>query len=231
MLFNTFSYLAFLLLVVVAFWVAPARARTGFPLVASIVFYALWRIEFVFLITFSAFVHSVSLPILHVAHVHYSFSYFFVFFFFFYCSGAPRVLYLSVRGSRRRCIGAGAESHVRLRRGAPLGRINTFVPLDIAARVERLSDKGVPMFELLRRAGVQVGEAEQWIGATLASVESAKALAIEVGAPVLKLVRVVFDTRGRAVERVVAEYRAEAYVYRMRLAPSAVRRPSQPKAH
>ncbi|HPF28169.1 MAG TPA: GntR family transcriptional regulator [Steroidobacteraceae bacterium] len=113
------------------------------------------------------------------------------------------------------------ESHVRLLRGAPLGRIHTFVPLDIAARVERLSDSGVPMFELLRRAGVKVGEAEQWIGATLAGMETAKALGIDVGAPVLKLVRVVLDTRGRAVERVVAEYRAEAYVYRMHLAPTS----------
>ncbi|MEZ5475261.1 MAG: GntR family transcriptional regulator [Steroidobacteraceae bacterium] len=114
------------------------------------------------------------------------------------------------------------QSHVRLLRGAPLARISTYVPLDIAARVERLPNSSVPMFALLRRAGVQIGEAEQWIGATLASVETARALDIEVGAPVLKLVRVVFDVSGRAVERVVAEYRAEAYVYRMRLAPTPV---------
>ena len=74
-----------------------------------------------------------------------------------------------------------------------------------------------PMFELLGRAGVQVGSAEQWIGATLAGVEAAGALTIDVGAPLLRLTRVVRDVRGKPVERVVALYRADAYQYQMRL--------------
>jgi GntR family transcriptional regulator len=116
-------------------------------------------------------------------------------------------------------------SHVRLLRGVPLGFITTFVPLDIAARVKPHDAGGQPLFELLERSGIRVGEAEQWIAATLANVEVARALAIDVGAPVLKLTRVVFDTDARPVERVVALYRADAYQYRMRLArPRRVRR-------
>jgi alginate O-acetyltransferase complex protein AlgI len=56
MLFNSVSYLAFLLVVVVAFWTLPLRWHQGLLLAASIVFYALWRVEFVFLVMFSAFV-------------------------------------------------------------------------------------------------------------------------------------------------------------------------------
>jgi GntR family transcriptional regulator len=74
-----------------------------------------------------------------------------------------------------------------------------------------------PMFELLGRAGVQVDSAEQWIGATLAGVEAAGALSIDVGAPLLRLTRVVRDVRSKPVERVVALYRADAYQYQMRL--------------
>lgn len=108
-------------------------------------------------------------------------------------------------------------SHVRVLRGVPLGYITTFVPLDIAARVSVADMARRPMFELLGRAGVEIGEAEQLIGATLASVEAARALGVEVGAPLLRLTRIVFDAAQRPVERVIALYRADAYQYRMRL--------------
>jgi GntR family transcriptional regulator len=107
--------------------------------------------------------------------------------------------------------------HVRLLRGVPLGLIRTFVPLEIAARVSEAEMARLPMFELLARVGVEVGEADQLIGATLAGVEAARALDVEVGAPLLRVSRVVFDTRRRPVERVIALYRADAYQYRMRL--------------
>ncbi len=108
-------------------------------------------------------------------------------------------------------------AHVRVMRGVPLGLITTYVPLDIAARVDVKDMAKRPMFELLGRAGVEIGEAEQLIGATLAGVEAARALGVEVGAPLLRLTRVVFDASSRPVERVVALYRADAYQYRMRL--------------
>lgn len=109
-------------------------------------------------------------------------------------------------------------SHVRLFRGVPLGLITTFVPLDIAETVGRHRPAAdLPMFELLERSGIQVREADQWLGATLANLETGRALAVGIGAPLLKLTRVVFDAKRRPVERVVALYRADAYQYRMRL--------------
>ena len=108
-------------------------------------------------------------------------------------------------------------THVRELDGAPLGLITTFVPLDIAARLGSANERDQPMFMLLQEAGVPIKSAEQFLGATLAGLEAAEALAVEVGAPLLRLVRVVMETSGRPVERVVALYRADRYQYHLHL--------------
>lgn len=56
MLFNTVSYVAFLALTAALYWSFPLQWRRGLLLVASIIFYGSWRVDFVFLIAFSAFV-------------------------------------------------------------------------------------------------------------------------------------------------------------------------------
>ena len=56
MLFNSLTYLTFLILVVSAYWAVPGAWRVRLVLLASIAFYGFWRIAFVFLIAFSAFV-------------------------------------------------------------------------------------------------------------------------------------------------------------------------------
>lgn len=108
-------------------------------------------------------------------------------------------------------------THVRTHKGVPLGLITTYVPLDIARRVTPEEMARQPMFELLGTVGVRVKHADQYIGAALAGVEAARALDIEVGAPLLRITRIVFDADERAVERVVALYRADSYQYHMNL--------------
>lgn len=108
-------------------------------------------------------------------------------------------------------------THVRTLKGVPLGLITTYVPLEVARRVSVAEMAEQPMFELLGKVGIQVARADQFIGATLAGVEAAVALDVEVGAPLLRLTRIVFDVKGRPVERVVALYRADAYHYHMQL--------------
>lgn len=56
MLFNTVSYLFFLFFTVIAYWLLPQERRKWLLLFASLLFYAAWRWEFVFLICFSALV-------------------------------------------------------------------------------------------------------------------------------------------------------------------------------
>lgn len=108
-------------------------------------------------------------------------------------------------------------THVRMLKRVPIGLITTFVPLDVARRVTVEEMATQPMFELLGKVGIRVARADQFIGATLAGVEAARALTVEVGAPLLRLTRIVFDVNDRPVERVVALYRADAYQYHMQL--------------
>lgn len=56
MLFNTVSYLVFLVFAVGLYWVIPSDKRKWLLLVFSLLFYAAWRWEFVFLIGFSALI-------------------------------------------------------------------------------------------------------------------------------------------------------------------------------
>jgi alginate O-acetyltransferase complex protein AlgI len=55
MFFNSLSYIIFLLLVVVLYWLVP-QFGWKWLLFASIVFYGFWKVEFLVLIVFSAFV-------------------------------------------------------------------------------------------------------------------------------------------------------------------------------
>jgi D-alanyl-lipoteichoic acid acyltransferase DltB (MBOAT superfamily) len=55
-IFNTVSYIAFLAASTALFWLLPNAGRMALLLGASLLFYALWRVEFVFLIVFSALV-------------------------------------------------------------------------------------------------------------------------------------------------------------------------------
>jgi alginate O-acetyltransferase complex protein AlgI len=56
MLFNSLTYLVFLIVVVPFCWILSGIYRRWLILIASLAFYGFWRIEFVFLITLSAFV-------------------------------------------------------------------------------------------------------------------------------------------------------------------------------
>jgi D-alanyl-lipoteichoic acid acyltransferase DltB (MBOAT superfamily) len=55
-IFNSLTYLLFLAAVVPLYWLLPRRARLGMILLASLVFYGFWRVEFLPLMLFSALV-------------------------------------------------------------------------------------------------------------------------------------------------------------------------------
>lgn len=56
MFFNSLSYLVFLAVVFILYWQIPRRMGRWWLLLASIIFYGFWKIEFLCLIVFSAFV-------------------------------------------------------------------------------------------------------------------------------------------------------------------------------
>lgn len=60
MLFNSWTYLLFLLVGVVLFWLLPIRRRSVFLCSFSVIFYGMWRWDFVLLMLFSAAVDFVA---------------------------------------------------------------------------------------------------------------------------------------------------------------------------
>ena len=55
MIFNSFTYVFFLAIVVVVYWLLPRRPRQLFLFAASIMFYGFWRFDYVFIMLASAF--------------------------------------------------------------------------------------------------------------------------------------------------------------------------------
>ena len=99
----------------------------------------------------------------------------------------------------------------------PFSYLETFVPEQIGRSYSREDLATRPLLELLERSGVVVSRAEQTINATLAEVEVANALVLDLGAPLLSIQRVVFDQNDHPVEFIRALYRPARYQYRMTL--------------
>ncbi|HLH92630.1 MAG TPA: MBOAT family O-acyltransferase [Xanthobacteraceae bacterium] len=55
MIFNSFTYVFFLAIVVMVYWLLPRRPRQLFLFAASITFYGFWRFDYVFIMLVSAF--------------------------------------------------------------------------------------------------------------------------------------------------------------------------------
>ena len=100
---------------------------------------------------------------------------------------------------------------MRLQNGAPLGLVVSYLPAALASIATEDSLTSVPMLELLRDAGAQIGGASQTIEAMLASVEFADTLQIDARAPLLRIERLVEDVAGKPILLTVAHYRADRY--------------------
>lgn len=111
--------------------------------------------------------------------------------------------------------GATVQWAVRVRRleGVPFSYLVSHLPEKVGRTfdVEELSL--LPLLFLLERSGVSVARAEQAITATAAEPRVAKELQIEPGAPLLHVVRTVFDQNDRPVEHISAQYRPDICHY------------------
>lgn len=119
-------------------------------------------------------------------------------------------------------ISAGAEVQraVRVRSidGAPLSYTTSYVPAALGRTYSRKDLATKPLLELLERAGVLIGSADQSIGAVLADSVVGPRLGVRIGSPLLSVTRTVFDQHGRPVEYIAILYRPDRYQYRMKLA-------------
>lgn len=118
-------------------------------------------------------------------------------------------------------LSAGAlvqrASHVRLLDGRPIGYVMTWLPADLKVRFALNELNESPMLTLLERKGIDIMAADQVISATLADARLAELLGTAIGAPLVHIRLVVFDSRRRPVERMMAWYRGDYYHHHVRL--------------
>jgi GntR family transcriptional regulator len=106
---------------------------------------------------------------------------------------------------------------VRLLNREPIGYVVTYVPDDLKVRFDLNELNESPMLNLLERKGVDIASCDQVIGATLADAKLAGLLNTSVGAALVHIRLVVFDSRRRPVEKLVAWYRGDYYNHHVHL--------------
>ncbi len=106
---------------------------------------------------------------------------------------------------------------VRSHENEPFSYLVTFVPDAVGTTYSRVDLAMTPLLTLLERGGVVVSRAEQTLTATLADATVAPLLKLEIGAPLLRIRRIVYDQNDRAVEFITGLYRPDRYKYRMDL--------------
>ncbi|MEM6988519.1 MAG: GntR family transcriptional regulator [Pseudomonadota bacterium] len=109
-------------------------------------------------------------------------------------------------------------TRVRLADGVPFSHLTTYVPEAIASHYSESDLADTPLFSLLERSGVSIGNARQTVTATLASPAVAEALDVSVGTALLSLQRIVCDSAGQGVEYLDARYRPDRFSLEMTLA-------------
>lgn len=108
---------------------------------------------------------------------------------------------------------------LRLSDSDPLAVLHNWLPADLLAVTEaQLERQG--LYDLMRRAGIQLKIAHQQIGAKAASRAEAKQLDLSVGSPLLTLQRTTYDATGRAIEWSTSVYRADSYSFETTLTES-----------
>jgi GntR family transcriptional regulator len=102
---------------------------------------------------------------------------------------------------------------VRLRRyrQRPFSLATTWVIERVGRNWTRADMAKTRLLTLLDQAGVVVVSANQRITATAADVAAASLLGVAVGAPLLRISRVVTDQHAEAVEYIQAQYRPDLY--------------------
>lgn len=100
---------------------------------------------------------------------------------------------------------------------APFSYTTCHVPLPEADLLTEAMLGNRTVNHALEAAGVVTVAAEQRLSATVAGVDVAGHLRIDVGAPLISMTRVMRDANRRPVEAIHALYRADKYEYRVNL--------------
>jgi DNA-binding GntR family transcriptional regulator len=101
---------------------------------------------------------------------------------------------------------------IRFIKGQSISYAISYIPSDLGGKIN-IKDLAVqPLMNVLEdKCKVRIVRGSQVIGATLADSRVASFLEVTAGFPLLKIVRVVFDTRKRPVEYISILYRSDRY--------------------
>ena len=119
--------------------------------------------------------------------------------------------------------GAEVQRSVRVRTldGAPMSYLVCFLPGAVGRSFEADDLRETAMLKLLERAGYGVASARQTISATLAAPDTAQALDVHAGAPLLEVRRIARCADERIVQYIRALYRPELYHIEMSMTRKA----------
>lgn len=94
----------------------------------------------------------------------------------------------------------------------PLAIMRNWLPQELAD-LDVASLEATGLYELLRRAGVNMRVANQRIGARAATSAEGRLLGVRGGSPLLTMERTTFDDSGRAFEYASHSYRSDSYSF------------------
>jgi len=100
---------------------------------------------------------------------------------------------------------------VRSFEGAPMSYLVCFLPSDVGRSFEADDLNSKALMKLLECAGHRVVSARQTISAALATPDTAEALGVYAGAPLLEVRRIARSSDQRVVQYIRALYRPELY--------------------
>lgn len=109
-------------------------------------------------------------------------------------------------------------TYIRVVRGINMGMVESHHPVSLNIDVRKQDFGENSMFTILQDKGVKLAGIDHLIGASLADADIARALDINVGAPVVRIKLVMLDTSHQPLQRVIAYFRADKYEHHMFLA-------------
>ena len=106
---------------------------------------------------------------------------------------------------------------VRKKDNTPFSYVITHLPEEIGRSFSTDELKNEPILALIERSGKSISRARQTVTATLADETTAPALAVNIGSPLLKVSRIVYDDQDFPVEYIIIYYRPDLYQLNLEL--------------
>lgn len=106
---------------------------------------------------------------------------------------------------------------LRLYKGKPLSVTKVYLPQSLAGRIREGDLDDRPVMRILELSGIRAQRAEQTISAVPADDDAAAKLMVNIGAPLIRLRRTVYDEAGQPFEHQQGLYNPDQYEYHMML--------------